>query len=59
LLKVSTQVLEKINVLNDNLKEREEERIHYDHYRNKVTKMQKEGISESNDEIKQEKFTRN
>jgi hypothetical protein len=56
---VSSLVLEKIKTLNEKVKEREDVRVKYDHYRIKVSKMQKEGRAESNDMSKQEKFSRN
>ena len=56
---MTQHVLDKIKILNEKVKERADERVQYDHYRNKVAKMQKEGIAESTDMAKQEKFSRN
>ena len=47
--KVATHVLDRIKILNDMLQKREDERVKYDHYRNKMGKMEKEGENVSND----------
>ena len=57
--KVSEHVLNKIKALNELLAKRENERVQYDHYRGKITKMDKEGLSTATDESKQERFARN
>ena len=52
LVRVTEHVLEKVKELNDKMKMREDERVNYDHYRNKLAKMEKEGVERSADEEK-------
>ena len=60
LVKVSSSTLEKIKEVQDTQKKREEERVYFDHYRNKLTKMEKPGgESTSSDPEKHEKYIRN
>lgn len=60
LIKVSSSVIEKIKEVQDTVTKREEERVYYDHYRNKLNKMEKPGgEATSNDPDKHEKYIRN
>jgi hypothetical protein len=60
LIKVSSSVLEKIKEVQDTANKREEERVYYDHYRNKLNKMEKPGGEASSSEPeKHEKYIRN
>jgi hypothetical protein len=52
LVKVSEHVKEKIKELKKAVEKREEERLKYDHYRNKLTKMETEGKYSTSDNIK-------
>lgn len=60
LLKAGDAVIIKIEDLKMAVEQREEERVFYDHYRNKVAKMEKAGgESTSANQDDQEKYTRN
>ena len=59
LTKVSDHVLGKIKTLNELLQKREDQRVQYDHYRDKIKKMDKDGLSTATDDDKQERFARN
>ena len=60
LVKVSEHVKEKIKELKKLVATREEERLKYDHYRNKLVKMETEGKSSTSNNIKdQEKYANN
>ena len=52
-------MLDRIKLLNETMTKREAQRVQFDHYRTKVNKMQKEGIQQSVDESKQDKYARN
>ena len=57
--KVAAHVLKRIKDLTELLAAREEARVKFDHYRNKVDKMNKEEMGADPDETKQERFARN
>lgn len=60
LIKAGDSAITKIEELKKMVETREEERVFYDHYRNKVAKMEKPGgESTSADPSDQEKYTRN
>ena len=60
LIKVSSSVLEKIREVQETASKREDERVYYDHYRNKLNKMEKPGgEANSSDPEKHEKYIRN
>ena len=60
LVKVSEHVKEKIKELKKLVDQREEERLKYDHYRNKLTKMESVGKASTSNNVKdQEKYANN
>ena len=59
LTKVSDHVLSKIKALNEHLAKREDHRVQYDHYRDKLRKMDKDGLATATDDDKQERYARN
>lgn len=58
LVEVTQRVFTKIKELDTTIEKYEEVRLQYDHYRNKLNKLQKEGYNQANDDAKQEKFAR-
>ena len=52
LVKVSEHVKEKIKELKNLVGQREEQRLKYDHYRTKLTKMESEGKSSTSNNMK-------
>lgn len=52
-------MLDRITLLNETLKNREDVRVEYDHYRTKLNKMEKNGESTSVEVEHMERFSRN
>ena len=52
-------MLDRITLLNETLKNREDVRVEYDHYRTKLNKMEKNGEATSQDIEHMERFSRN
>lgn len=60
LIKVGSIIIEKIKELMAVVDQRQQERVYYDHYRTKLTKMQKPGGEQNSANAEdQEKYARN